>query len=47
MERRAFLILVGGSIVAGPLTVKAQQSGTVRHLGVLIAGRRDGQTARP
>ena len=45
MDRRAFIAIVGGSIVAGPLTGKAQQSGTVRHLGVLIAGRRDGSLA--
>ena len=45
MDRRAFIASVSGSILAAPLTIRAQQSGTVRHLGVLLAGRRDGSLA--
>jgi putative ABC transport system substrate-binding protein len=42
MNRRAFITMVGRSILAAPLAVEAQQASKVWNLGVLSAGRRDG-----
>lgn len=36
MERRAFLTVVGGSVVAGPLIANAQRSTSPRRIGVLF-----------
>lgn len=38
MHRRAFIAMVGGSILAAPLAVEAQQSGRVYRVGVLSPG---------
>ncbi len=35
MDRRAFIAMVGGSILAAPLTATAQQAGKVYRIGVL------------
>src|SRR5262249_54779100 len=40
MDRRAFIIMVGGSILAGPVAVEAQQTpGKVPRVGVLSPGK--------
>jgi len=38
MDRRVFITIVGGSIIAGPLAVKAQQVSKLPRIGVLAAG---------
>ena len=45
MDRRAFIAMVSGSILAVPVAAEAQQTGKAWHLGVLLAGRRDGALA--
>jgi putative ABC transport system substrate-binding protein len=47
MRRRDFITLVGGSAVAWPLGLQAQQSGQMRRIGVLMPYAKDnpeGQT---
>jgi putative ABC transport system substrate-binding protein len=38
MERRTFLALVPGSLLAAPLVAQAQQAGKVWRIGVLSSG---------
>jgi len=41
MRRREFITLVGGSAVACPLALRAQQSGQMRRIGVLMPFAKD------
>jgi len=41
MRRRDFITLVGGSAVAWPLALQAQQSGQMRRIGVLMPFAKD------
>src|SRR3974390_421820 len=41
MRRRDFITLVGGSAVAWPLALRAQQSGQMRRIGVLVPFAKD------
>src|SRR3974377_267372 len=46
MRRRDFITLVGGSAVAWPLALHAQQSGQMRRIGVLSAFAKDNPDAQ-
>jgi putative ABC transport system substrate-binding protein len=41
MRRREFITLVGGSAVAWPLALRAQQSEQMRRIGVLMPSAKD------
>jgi putative ABC transport system substrate-binding protein len=46
MRRRDFITLVGGSAVAWPLALRAQQAGQMRRIGVLMPYARDDPEAQ-
>jgi putative ABC transport system substrate-binding protein len=46
MRRREFITLVGGSAVAWPLALRAQQSGEMRRIGVLMPYAKDNPEAQ-
>ena len=46
MRRRDFITLVGGSAAAWPLALRAQQSGQMRRIGVLIPLAKDNSEAQ-
>jgi putative tryptophan/tyrosine transport system substrate-binding protein len=46
MRRRDFVTLVGGSAVAWPLALRAQETGQMRRIGMLMPYARDNSEAQ-